>query len=58
MGWDPKPRTKADLAREGAKVGRFMSALSETWALMPAAKTRQLEAQAAARRNAHRSHYG
>ena len=49
---------KVDLAREQAKLGRFMNALAEQWALMPADRTRDMEAKAEARRIANRHHYG
>ena len=58
MAWHQKPKGKVDLAREQAKVGSFMDALANQWAFLPAAKTKQLETQAEARRIAHRQHYG
>jgi len=58
MAWHQKPKGKVDLAREQAKVGRFMNALAEQWALMPVDRTRDMEAKAAARLAANRRHYG
>ena len=49
---------KVDLAREQAKTAQFMGALAEQWALMPADRTRDMEAKAEARRIANRHHYG
>ena len=47
---------KVDLAREQAKTAQFMGWLSNKWAFLPAAKAKQLEAQAEARRIANRQY--